>query len=63
MNGRPWEGIMRFYLAFVGLALLMGSVCLLLGAHTQPPPGIAMIGLFGAQGGNGAVAPDAALRA
>ena len=54
---------MRFYLAFVGLALLMGSVCLLLGAHTQPPPGIAMIGLFGAQGGDGAASPDAALRA
>jgi xanthosine utilization system XapX-like protein len=54
---------MRFYLAFVGLALLMGSVCLLLGVHTQPPPGIAMIGLFGAHAVDGAAASVAALPA
>jgi xanthosine utilization system XapX-like protein len=51
---------MRYYLAFVGLGLLMGGLCVLLNVHTTPPPAIAMVGLFGAhadQAGDGAGLP------
>jgi xanthosine utilization system XapX-like protein len=48
---RRHEGsVMRYYLSFVALGLLMGGVCLLLEIHATPPPAIAMIGLFGAHG-------------
>jgi xanthosine utilization system XapX-like protein len=44
------RGIVRYYLSFVALALLMGGVCLVLGIHAAPPPAMAMVGLFGACG-------------
>jgi hypothetical protein len=40
---------MKYYLSFVLFALLMGSVGVLLKPHPGPVPGIAMMGLFGAQ--------------
>jgi xanthosine utilization system XapX-like protein len=39
--------MMRYYLTFVMLGLLMGGLCLLLEVHTAAPS-VAMTGLFGA---------------
>jgi hypothetical protein len=41
------ERMMRYYLTFVMLALLMGGLCLMLEVHTAVPA-VAMTGLFGA---------------
>lgn len=47
IDSPDWEGMMRYYLTFALLGLLMGGLCIVLEVHTAAPA-VAMMGLFGA---------------